>query len=125
MSSIHTAFLQQQQQQQQHNNYNQNRIFLFNDHSVACLLFPGLNSINVDSLRFGPTCGLIPIGADQVRCETTGLKWNLDKETALSFSSLVSSSNAFLRREGDDDAGGHRVITLHTDKPLLWTMELR
>lgn len=94
-------------------------IYLVHASSVSFLLQPGKHEIAVDSRLTGQPCGLIPVGQPAERVTTNGLKWNLC-ETRLSFGDLVSTSNTydFLTPASD------HFVTVETDAPLLWTMEI-
>jgi thiamine pyrophosphokinase len=89
-------------------------VFLLSGSGLGCLLNRGKYKIAVDTGLEGETCGLIPIGCGCDHVTTSGLKWNL-KDQRLKFGELVSSSNGY-------DGASH--VTIETDTPLLWTMEL-
>jgi len=84
---------------------------LVGDHSIAHVLLPGWNRIELDREVEGPGCALIPLGGE-CRVTTQGLKWNLDGQP-LAFGRLVSTSNV---------AQGDQVL-VETDKPLIWTVD--
>jgi len=82
---------------------------------VAWVLEAGHHEIHVDHSVFGQTCGILPLGVESAYVKTTGLKWNLDWTT--SFDTEISTSNHLLPEEP--------VVTLETDRPVWWTMEIR
>lgn len=106
-----------------------NKLFLVDDNTIAFLLppvvrneirlpfygeSPANENIPGNLVGEGPTCGLIPIGH---RCEfvhTTGLKWNLNRDVALEFGGMVSTSN----RAMDE------VVTVQASHPLVFTAEM-
>ena len=54
------------------------QIYLISEESLAFLLEPNTEHvIYSDSLLLGPTCGLLPIGINQAKVKTQGLKWDL------------------------------------------------
>ncbi|XP_076309283.1 thiamine pyrophosphokinase 1-like [Tachypleus tridentatus] len=87
-------------------------VFLFSGDSLTWLLDEGRNSIHVPTSIHHLHCGLIPLGEPCENVTTTGLKWNLQHQK-LQFGGLLSTSNTF---------DGSEVITVETDKKLLWTM---
>jgi len=94
-------------------------IYLVHASSVSFLLEPGKHKISVDTRLTGLPCGLIPVGQPAERVSTSGLKWNLSG-ARLSFGGLVSTSNTydFLASTAE------HFVTVETDAPLLWTMEI-
>lgn len=91
-------------------------LFLVHGNSLAFLLQPGKNEILLNKKMEGQPCGLIPIGCSAESVSTTGLKWNLT-EGRLAFGDLVSTSNTY-------DFSVSTSVTVQTDVPLLWTMEI-
>jgi thiamine pyrophosphokinase len=112
MAAIHTLYL-----------YPSLKMYLLSAESMAFLLTPGLrHEIIVQRDVLGPTCGLLPIGAENVVMETKGLKWELDQSSPLQFGGLVSSSNAFAVAAGPSSA--YHTITASTNKPVIFTIEI-
>jgi len=89
------------------------RFVLLDQHSLALLLPPGAHTIEPNLDVEDGTCGLIPLGGACEHVATQGLRWNLDGD-ALAFGSVVSSSNQI----------ASPIVTVRTDKPLLWTTNI-
>jgi len=88
-------------------------VYLCSSHSMSWLLMPGKHTIVVPEPA-PEYCGLIPLDGKAI-VSTSGLKWNLTKQT-LRFGELVSTSNSF--------SSETKEVIVETDSMLLWTMDL-
>jgi len=88
-------------------------VYLCSSHSMSWLLMPGKHTIVVPDPA-PAYCGLIPLDGKAIM-STSGLKWNLTKQT-LRFGELVSTSNSF--------SSETKEVIVETDSMLLWTMDL-
>ncbi|CAG8573340.1 16722_t:CDS:2 [Acaulospora morrowiae] len=89
-------------------------IYFLSDQSMTILLDKGTHQIQCDRAIEGPTCGIIPIGIEKAVVTTTGLRWNL-LNSSTSFGEMISTSNHLIED----------VVTIETDSPVLWTVELK
>ncbi|KAJ3190617.1 hypothetical protein HK101_008534 [Irineochytrium annulatum] len=101
------------------------RVYLVSNESMAMMLRGGgmRHRIICRKGYEGPTCGLLPIGVDEAKVVTEGLRWNLGRhpfylKLLLSFGSLVSTSNAFA--DADSDLA---EVMVTTDKAIILTIE--
>ncbi|RUS20266.1 hypothetical protein BC937DRAFT_95581 [Endogone sp. FLAS-F59071] len=94
------------------------RMFLVSDECITVLLdvvrVGGKHEVRCDLKVEGPTCGLVPVGVAGATLTTSGLRWNLDHYYC-NFGGIISTSNLL-----DSD-----VVTVETDQPVVWTVELR
>lgn len=92
---------------------NQQLVYLYSSENVSFLLPPGHNTIETPPRYLGKTCGLIPLGGT-AHITTDGLEWDVT-EWETSFASRLSTSNHV---KSD-------LVTVDTDEPILFTVELR
>ncbi|RIA97986.1 thiamine pyrophosphokinase 1-like protein [Glomus cerebriforme] len=90
------------------------KIYLISDKNLAFLLDKGKHNIICDREIEGPTCGILPIGVQRAILTTSGLKWNMTNVTS-SFGVMISTSNILI----------NDVVTIETDTPVIWTVELQ
>lgn len=90
------------------------RICIMYESTYICLLQEGCTTLDVATGLEGSWCGLIPVSGP-VTVTSTGLKWNLNKQT-LKFGDLISTSN---------ELDGSKQVTVNTSGPLLWTIEIK
>lgn len=107
MSMFNTLFLSR-------NHLGNVPVCLMLGNSLTWLLDKGCHRIQTPHHLVGSWCGLIPVGQPCHKATTTGLQWNL-QNSEMSFGGLISTSNAF---------DGSEAVTVVTDTPLVWTMEL-
>lgn len=89
-------------------------LYLLTSSSVTWVLGAGRHKIHVDVDQVaGHHCGIIPMG-QPAYVTTTGLKWDM-VSLRLEFGGLISTCNMF---------AGLPVVTVETDKPVLFTMTL-
>jgi len=88
--------------------------WIVSEESVSCILDEGKHELYMPKAQVGKTCGILPLGVDSAIVSTTGLEWNLDA-TETSFDTMVSTSNHLI----------DEVVTLETNRPVVWTAELR
>ncbi|CAD6577559.1 MAG: hypothetical protein CYPHOPRED_000272 [Cyphobasidiales sp. Tagirdzhanova-0007] len=88
--------------------------WIVSEESLTCLLDTGFHELIQPRIYLGPTCGILPIGVDRARVTTTGLEWDLTNAET-SFDGMLSTSNHLVKE----------LITVQTDRPVLWTAELR
>ncbi|CAF1343453.1 unnamed protein product [Didymodactylos carnosus] len=110
MGNIHTLYLI--------NSLNLNpklRLYLVTDQDITFLLKSGHNRIHTKSQLRGRECSLLPF-AYPTRVRTDGLKWNLNNDTELNFSTLVSTSNTYDERNTKD------YVEIYCEKPVIYSM---
>ncbi|KAJ9096821.1 hypothetical protein QFC21_005092 [Naganishia friedmannii] len=54
-------------------------IRVINDDCIAWALDSGTHEITIDHSLFGQTCGVLPLGVEESRVQTMGLKWDFGK----------------------------------------------
>ncbi|GBM92253.1 Thiamin pyrophosphokinase 1 [Araneus ventricosus] len=89
-------------------------VLILGNNSLTWLLSVGCHKIHVTEKMVESHVGLIPLGSECKNVTTTGLKWNLTNGK-MNFGGLISTCNMF---------DGSSVVTVATDTPLIWTMEV-
>ncbi|KAF8764708.1 thiamine pyrophosphokinase 1 like protein [Argiope bruennichi] len=89
-------------------------VLILGNNSLTWLLSVGFHKIYVTEKMMESHVGLIPLGSACKNVTTTGLKWNLTNDK-MNFGGLISTCNMF---------DGSNVVTIATDTPLIWTMEV-
>ncbi|GFS73095.1 thiamin pyrophosphokinase 1 [Nephila pilipes] len=89
-------------------------VLILGNNSLTWLLSVGYHKIHISEEMMDSHVGLIPLGSECNKVTTTGLKWNLNNDK-MAFGGLISSCNMF---------DGSSVVTVTTDTPLIWTMEV-
>ncbi|XP_015915977.2 thiamine pyrophosphokinase 1 [Parasteatoda tepidariorum] len=82
--------------------------------SITWLLSTGSHKIHITDEMMSSHVGLVPLGKECTNVSTTGLKWNLTQDK-MNFGGLISTCNLF----------DSNVVTVSTDTPLIWTMEVK
>ncbi|GHJ88046.1 hypothetical protein NliqN6_4448 [Naganishia liquefaciens] len=90
-------------------------IRVVNDDCIAWALDSGTHEIAIDHSQYGQTCGILPLGVQESRVSTQGLKWDFDWLT--SFDTQISTSNHLLPENPS--------VVVKTSRPVYWTMEIR
>jgi len=87
-------------------------IHLMDDNSIGTCIMPGVTKyIKAQEFELNKGCGIFPMLGEEANVQTKGLKWNITKESKMSFREFVSSSNEMLEE----------VIEFETDKIIFWT----
>jgi len=87
-------------------------IHLMDDNSIGTCIMPGVTKyIKAQEFELNKGCGIFPMLGEEANVQTKGLKWNITKESKMSFKEFVSSSNEMLEE----------VIEFETDKIIFWT----
>lgn len=99
--------------------YFDEEIYLLGRNSLSWLLQAGRHRIHIpQSLRSFPEknyVGMFPLGSVCDECTTTGLKWNLYRDT-MEMGGFTSSSNTYNK--------DHPFVTIANSSPILWTMTM-
>ncbi|KAL4400332.1 thiamine diphosphokinase [Malassezia pachydermatis] len=94
------------------------RTLVVSDGCITCLLDAGSHTLQHDRRVLGKSCGILPLGVATAHVHTTGLEWNLHGETS-TLGGFLSTSNHLAHDNGDG------VVTITTDVPVYWTVELQ
>ncbi|XP_077993715.1 thiamine pyrophosphokinase 1-like [Glandiceps talaboti] len=93
-------------------------VYLVGEKNLMCLLNTGQHTLEVDTGLESHSCGLVPLGEPCHNVTTTGLKWNLSN-SEMRMGGLISTSNTY------DPNCKDGIVTIATDKPLIWTMDYK
>jgi thiamine pyrophosphokinase len=87
-------------------------IHLMDDNSIGTCILPGFTKyIRAQDFELKAGCGIFPMLGEEATVQTKGLKWNITKDSKMSFKDFVSSSNEMLEE----------TIEFETDQIILWT----
>lgn len=89
-------------------------------------LTQGTHTLRHDRGILGKACGLLPLGVAAARVHTEGFEWNLRTPTAAHTDGNVSTLGGFMSTSNHFAPDNkHGVVTVSTDAPLYWTVELQ
>lgn len=112
------------------------RTWVIGEGSLAVLLWPGVHDLVLPCPPLDVACGILPFGVTggsgtgaAAKVRTKGLEWDLDPAQPQSLGGFLSTSNHVVYPASKSDDGGrisHRIatVTIETDKPIYWSVEL-